>query len=209
MKKKQTQKRTSLSERKAQRVVLGAVVIGALGALAIMVLVLPHNPGSQNGVGANGFSVHEIKGADLGIDKVVSKQDVQSALGGSAKSVEDVKKSGVISFNGNKGQTASYFFTSQKGTRIRIDVDLLSYKTKDAYDQDNVFGGTGSAGKINNLEVRYLPAATLGPEHEYALLVTKDLKSYKFSMSEPNDHIDVSELNAQEILKKIIAKSQL
>ena len=207
--KKTSSKRLSLAEKKAQKVILGAVVVAALGALAIMILVLPRNNSAQNGVGADGFSVFEIKGATLNVNNVASKDDIRSAFGDKAKSVGDVETSGVVSLNGSKGQTASYSFTSQKDTRGRVDIDVLEYKSKASYDNDNVFAGTGSAGKINNLDVRYLPAITLGPEHEYALLVTKDLKSYKVSMAQPNGHIDIDEVTAQDILKRIIEKAKL
>lgn len=210
MKKKHTKKTSRISEKNTRRLVLGVTIAGALGVLAVMVVVLPiRNSGMRSGVGADGFSVFEIKGADLGVKKVVDKKMVEDALGKQVKSVDDVVSSGVINFNGNKGQTASYDFTMPSGTKSRIDIDVLQYQSQAAYDSDHVFSGTGSAGKINGLEVRYLPAISIGGDREYALLVTKDLKSYKFSMSQPNDKREIREIEAHEALKQLISKAQL
>lgn len=210
MSKKQTKKTRRVSDKNARRVVLGATIAGALGILAVMVVVLPiKSGGTHSGVGADGFSVFEVRGADLGVGKAVQKQTVQDALGSRAKSVKDVDNSGVINFNGNKGQTATYGFTTSGGVNSQIDIDVLQYKSQAAYDSDRVFDGTGAAGKINGLEVRYLPAMSIGPDREYALLVTKDLKSYKFSMSQPNGKVEIREYDAHKMLKQLITNAQL
>lgn len=209
MKKKQSKKRSKSGLNK-RNVVLGVVVTAALGALAIMVIFLANrNPGAQNGVGPDGFRVYEIKGADLGITSVVTKEDVVADLGGHAKSVKDVEKSGVISLNGNKGQTATYNFTTVGGHSASVYVDVLIYQSQNAYNSDNVFAGTGSAGTVNGMEIRFLPAVSLGKDREYALLVTKGLASYKFAMTQPNDKVEINEITAQDILKKLIAKAKL
>ena len=209
VKKNGRKKTTHADPKRTQRIVLGAVVVAALGALAVMVLVLPAKDSEQIGVGANGFSVFEKKGADLGVTKVTSKKVVADALGNNVKSVADVEKSGVISLNGNVGQTATYNFTLQNGATGWIDVDVLQYKSKEAYESDDVFKGTGAAGTINGREIRYMPASSIGKERIYALLVTEGLKSYKFAMSQPNANLQIKEYKAQDILKAIIAKSDL
>lgn len=200
---------TKLTSRNPKQIVLGAAIVAALGALAVMVLVLPKNQGSQTGVGADGYSVFEKKGADIGVTGIADKKVVVDALGNRAKSVDDVTKSGVISLNGNLGQTATYTFTTPTGTKSYIDIDLLKYQSKAAMDSDSLEKGTGSAGTVNGMEVRYLPAKTIGSEREYALLVAKDLKSYKFSMMQPSGKAEIREYKAWDILKAIIAKSSL
>lgn len=209
MKKKNGKKRSKIAINK-RNLVLGVVITAALGALAVMVIFLSNRgPGTQTGVGADGFSVFEIKGADLGITSVVSKQSVVNELGKHAKSVDDVDKSGVVSLNGNKGQTATYNFTTPSGARSSVYVDVLIYQSQSAYDADNVFAGTGSAGKVGDMEVRFLPAVSLGYDREYALLVSKGVKSYKFAMVQPNSKIEINEITAQDILKKLIAIANL
>lgn len=205
MQKKKTKKgaKSSLNRR---NLVVGGVLVAALGALAFMVITLPSRNGSDTV--SNGY-VFEIKGADLGIDKVVSKQEVAAELGTNAKSVNDVDKSGVLSFYGNKGQTATYNFTTVSGANASVYVDLMAYQSQSAYDDAKVFAGTGSAGKVGDLEVRFLPAVTLGYDREYALLVSKDLKSYKFAITQPSKKIEINELTAHEILKKLISKAEL
>lgn len=206
MAKKNTSK---LSTRSPKQIVLGVAIVAALGALAVMVVVLPKNQGSQPGVGADGYSVFEKKGADIGVVSVSEKSVVVAALGDRAKTVDDVTKSGVISLNGNLGQTATYTFTTPTGTKSYIDIDILKYQSQAAMDSDDLEKGTGSAGKVNNMDVRYLPAKTIGSEREYALLVSKDLKSYKFSMMQPSSKAEIREYKAWDILKAIIAKSDL
>lgn len=210
MVKKNTRKKAShVDPRRTQRIVLGAIAVAAIGAVVLMVIVFPTNGDDQSGVGADGFSVFEKKGADLGVTKVTAKNVVVEALGKNAKSVEDVEKSGVISINGNVGQTATYTFTLKDGSKATIDIDVLEYKSEDAYKSDDVFKGTGVAGKVDGREVRYIPASSIGKERIYALLVTKDLKSYKFAMAQPNTNVQIREYLAQDILKAIIDKSTL
>lgn len=210
MAKKSTRKKAVHQDSKrTQRVVLGLTAAAAIGAVAIMALVLPAKSDSPTGVGADGFSVFEKKGADLGVTKVASKETVSRALGKNVTSVAEVEKSGVISLNGNLGQTATYNFTLPNGSKGWIDIDILQYKSKQAYENDGVFKGTGVAGTIDGREVRYMPASSLGKDRIYALLVTKDLKSYKFAMSQPNAKVQIKEYKAQDILKEIIDNSAL
>ena len=207
--KKNRKKATHADPKRTQRVILGAVAAAAVGAVGLMILVFPTTNDSMSGVGSNGFSVFEKKGADLGIADVASKQVVKDALGKNTKGVNDVEKSGVISLNGSLGQTATYPFVLKDGSSATIDIDVLQYKDKETYESDNVFKGTGLAGKINGREVRYIPASSIGKNRTYALLVTKDLKSYKFEMAQPNAKVLIKEYLAQDILKAIIAKSDL
>lgn len=208
MAKKNTRKKAPHTDpKRVQRTVLAVIIVAAIGALAIMVLVLPTRDTATTSSG--GFSVFEKKGADIGIANVTSKQAVVNALGKSVKSVSDVDTSGVLSFNGSLGQTATYHFTMPDGTVGWIDVDVMQYKDQETYDGNNVLSGTGSAGKINDREVRYIPAASIGKERVYSLLVSKDLKSYKFAMSQPSNKIQIKEYKAQDILKEIIKNSQL
>lgn len=210
MAKQRTRKKTVHTDSKrTQRLVLGAIAVAAIGAITVMALVVNREDSASVGVGADGFSVFEKKGADLGITAVTSKSVVEQALGAHVKSVADVEKSGVLSLNGNVGQTATYNFTLPDGAKGWIDVDVLQYKSKDAYESDNVFKRTGHAGTIDGREVRYMPATSLGMERVYALLVTKDLKSYKFAMSQPNAKVQIKEYKAHDILKEIIDKSSL
>ncbi|MFZ1360804.1 MAG: hypothetical protein WAS27_02145 [Candidatus Saccharimonadales bacterium] len=195
--------------KKKEIVLLTAMVAVAFGVLMLMAFSLLSKKESAIGVGADGFSVFEKPGSDLGITKVVSKQDTVAALGKSAKAVDTVEKSGVMSFNGRLGQTATFPFTLPNGNKATVDVDVLTYKDKEAYDNDNVLNGTGPAGSVDGNEVRYMPAVSIGTERVYALLVTKDLKSYRFSISQPNSSAYIKEFRAQDILKQIISKSNL
>lgn len=193
--------------KKTAIVLLAAV---ALLSIAVILYFSPlRTPGAKNGVGANGFSVFEIKGANLGIADVAKKDIVVKELGSYVKSVDDVESSGVLNFNGNKGQTATYYIETKDGTQGSVYVDLLEYKSDAALKADNLTKGTADGGKVQDLPVRYMHAATIANEREYALLITKGLKSYKFAMTQPFRNITINEVTALGLLKKIAEKSSL
>lgn len=187
----------------------GVVALGALGYTIINMPIL--NPGSTPGVGADGYSVSEIKGADLGIADVAKKPLVEQELQAVAGRIGNVNKSGVINMNGNKGQTATYYFESKsdKSVKYSFYVDVMQYKSEAAYNSAAVFKGTGDAGMVAGLAARYLPAATIAGEREYALLVTKDLNSYKFAITQPAKKLTITEPTAQAIVKKIAEQADL
>jgi hypothetical protein len=193
-----------------KKVVIILMAVVALGVLVVNINGFPlKNQGSQYGVGADGYNVHEIKGADLGIAKVVDKSTVESAFGSLVKSVDDVDVSGVISLNGNKGQTGTFYIQTKAGSQGSFYVDVMEYKSQKAYDTDNIFADTADAGKVNGLQARTMPAFTIANEREYALLVTKGLKSYKFALTQPYKNVTIDEVTAQTVLKKIAAKANL
>lgn len=190
-----------------------AIVILAIVALicitAIVYFSPLRNPGAKTGVGANGFSVFEIKGANLGIADVAKKDLVVKELGDLVKSVDDVQSSGVLSFNGNKGQTATYYIQTKAGTQGSVYVDVMEYKSQAAIKADDLDKGTADGGKAQNLPVRFMHAATIANEREYALLITKGTKSYKFAMTQPYQNITIDEVTALNTLKRIAEKSSL
>lgn len=189
---------------------IGLLALVAFAGLIAVIQGFPdRGPGAQSGVGADGFSVYEIEGADLGVANVVSKSIVEGELKNLVKQVDDVEKSGVISYNGNKGQTATYYLTTNDNLLGSFYVDVMEYKSQKAYDDDNVFENTADAGKINGNEARYMKAATIANEREYALLVTKGLKSYKFALTQPFKNVKINETTAQAALKRIAEKAEL
>lgn len=209
MAKKKTSKKTRKISPKSQRIVLGGTIVAALGVLAVMVLVLPTRDSQPVGVGADGFSAFVDRGKDLGVTNIASKETVDRALGNNAKSVENVEKSDVFNLNGALGQTATYPITLPDDSKGTVTIDQWNYNSKDAFDQANVFKGTGVAGTIDGREVRYVPAISLGGERTYTLLTTEGTTVYRFIMTQPSDNIQIREFKAQDILKAIIAKSNL
>ena len=197
--------------KKQQRTALLLTGLGVFGVVAIGLIIWTgfFNKGAQYGFGADGFNVSELSGADLGIANVVGKRTVTTEVGSLAKSVDDADVSHVLNLNGNKGQTSTFNFVSQAGTSCSFYVDVLNYKSQAAYDADNVFNGTGDAGMVGQSPARYMPAATVGFDREYALLVTKGTKSYKFAITQPQSNITISEVTAQDALKRIAEKANL
>lgn len=187
------------------------LILGLIGLAGLIVVINGFNgrgPGANNGVGADGFSVYEMKGADLGIADVVKKPIVMSELGSLVKQVDEVDKSGVVNYDGNKGQTATYYLVTKHDTQGSFYVDVMEYPSQKAYDEADVFNATADAGKVQNLPARYMKAMTIANEREYALLVTKGTKSYKFAFTQPFNNVKLDETTMQAALKRIAEKAQ-
>lgn len=188
------------------------VLLGLIGLAGLIVIINGFNsrsPGANSGVGADGFSVYQMPGADLGIVNVVKKPVVVSEFGDLVKQVDEVDKSGVVNYNGSKGQTATYYLVTKHDTQGSFYVDVMEYPTQKAYDEADVFNNTADAGKVQNLPARYMKAITIANEREYALLVSKGTKSYKFAFTQPFNKIKFDETTIQAILKRIAEKAQM
>ena len=186
------------------------LAIVAFASLALVIKLFPdRGQGSKDGVGADGFSVFVIDGADLGITDVVKKPVVEAELGSQTKSIDDVQKTKVISYNGDKGQTATYYLTTKNGMRGSFYVDVMEYKSQAAYNDADTSKNTTDAGKINGNEARYMKAAIIANELEYALLVTKDTKSYKFALTQSIKNAQIDESTARAALINIARQASL
>lgn len=198
--------------RHAQTAILPLFIVIGLGVIAATVLAIvlvPRiNPGSQRGVGANGFHAYVEEGGDLGVGKMVSKQIIADVLGKKAKSVSDVKVSKVFNLNENKAQTATYEFIRSDGVKSSVYVDLMRFKNQSDYGAAAVTANTLNAGMVNGRQAYYMHAQTLGSSREYRLLVLDGLKVYKFVMVQPFGNIKISEVSAMAALKKIAEKAQ-
>ncbi len=210
MAKKKTTKKSKVASKRSQYLVLAVIAVVSVAILAGLAAWLGNDNNAKTpGVGADGFRVTEEKGANLGVANVANKEIVASALGNLVKNVTDAETSGVLNMNGNLGQTATYNFELPDGSKAWIDIDVTQYKTEDTLKAANVFQGTGHAATINGRDVRYAPASTLGKERLYPLLVVQDNKFYRFVFTQPAAKVQIKEYKAQDILKAIIAKSNL
>lgn len=188
---------------------IGLLCVVAFAALFLVIRGFPERTGSQDGVGADGFQVYEMEGIDLGIVDVAKKETVAAELASLTKSIDDVQKSTVVNYNGNRAQTATYYLVTKDNARGSFYVDVMEFKDKKAYDDADVFVETADAGKIQGNEARYMRAATIANEREYALLVTKGTKSYKFAFTQAIDNVTIDEPTALAALKKIAEQSSL
>jgi len=198
-----------LSRRKRAAILTAMIVVGAVAVvLAIVaIIVTPKvNPGAQRGVGATGFQAYAEDNSDLGMAKIVSKENVAAVLGDKAKVISNVDVSKVINVDGNRGQTATYNFVRSDGARANIYIDLMIFKNQTTFDAANVTNNTIKGGTINGLQAYYLHAQTLGSEREYRLMVIKGTNVYKFVFVQPYRNITVSEVAALATLKKLAAK---
>ena len=197
---------TSASRRqRAQYVAVGAMVVIALGALAAIIL-FTERPQSTTPQGA----AYQERNKDLGVAKVVSKQDVIDAFGSSAKEVKDVSTSGVLNYNGNRGQTATYAFTLPSGAQhASINIDVMRYASKEVFDAAMLLNGGGDLGEVAGHAVKYLPAVALSGDRQYIVLFANGTDIYKLTLVQPTVKPEILEYQAQDIMKKLIEKAQL
>lgn len=177
---------------------------GAVILAIITIIVMPKvNPGAQRGVGANGFQAYVEQNGDLGIAKLVTKDEVAKALGDKAKSVDGAQVSKVMNIDGSRGQTATYSFVRTDGKKSSLYVDLMFFKNQPTLDAAHVTTATAKAGTISGRQAYYLHAQTLGSDREYRLMVVDGLKVYKFVIVQPRTSIAISEVSALASLKKL------
>lgn len=203
--------RTPLTKRQRAALLFVMVIVGTLAIVAavIAIIAIPRVDTSQRGVGANGFRAYVDKGADLGIGKVVSKDDVVAVLGTKARSVEDADVSTVFNLNGDRGQTVTFDFTRADGKSASLYVDVMQFKSSASLKAARIYTETAKAGSVQNLQAYYMHAQTLGSLREYRLMVVNDLKAYKFVIDQPSNNITISEVSAVAALLKLAQKAHL
>lgn len=189
--------------------IIPAMVIVGTGAVVWSVWTVLNRASTENTNNVAGTNAFIEEDADLGVAKVITKQDVADALGKRAKSVKDVDVSKVFNYNGNRGQTATYVFTRDDGIESSIYVDTMQFKSKAELKGARIYTSTGDAGKINNHPAYYLVAQTLGAIREYRLMIVDDLKIYKFVMEQPVSNISIGETTAVAALLRVARKANL
>ena len=202
----------ALSARARFTLLTGLTLIGG-GAIVIaiisIVLVPLVNPGSQKGVGADGFLAFVENGGTLSVVNAVTKQEVVDTLGNKAKSVSDAEVSKIFNIDGTRGQTVTYNFVRANGLKASLYIDLMHFGNLKTFESAGVTASTGDAGKINGHQAYYMHAQTFGSEREYRLMVINGLKVYKFVISQPYRTISINEVSALATLKKLAAKAEL
>jgi hypothetical protein len=199
--------------RRTRAIILPILIVVGTGAVVLAVLaiiVMPRvNPGAERGYGANGYHAFVEPDGNLGMAKVVSKDDVETILGNKAKVVSNVDVSKVFNLDGTRGQTATYDFVRSDGVKSSLYVDLMFFKNQQTLDDAHVTADTLKAGTINGYSAYYMHALTLGKDREYRLLVVNGLKVYKFVIAQPHRNVQISEVSALAALKKLAAKAHL
>lgn len=210
LKKRQSGKELGPKARIALLVVFTLIGAGAIIMAIISIVVVPLvNPGSQKGVGADGFQAFVEDGGSLSVVNAVNKQEVVETLGKKAKSVSDVEVSKIFNIDGTRGQTVTYNFIRSNGLKASLYIDLMHFNNLQTYESTGVTTATGDAGKINGHQAYYMHAQTFGSEREYRLMVINGLKVYKFVISQPYRTISINEVSALATLKRLAAKAEL
>lgn len=199
--------------KRARLVVLPIMILIAAGVIVFTILaivVMPLvNPGTQRGVGADGFKAYEESGTSVGAGNVITKEQVVAELGDRAKSVDDADVSNVFNLNGIRRQQATYDFVRADGAKANLYVDVTLFNNTASMRSANVLEATADAGKIQGHPAYYMRAFTFGSDREYRLLVVNGLKAYVFAISQPVRDIEIREVSALAVLKRLAAKAEL
>lgn len=167
------------------------------------------SPGTQPGVGADGFRAFAEDEGDIGIASAISKDQVISALGDSAISVGDAQASKVLNINGIRRQQVTFEFKLSSNATAELYVDKIIYTSEQALKKDGVYEATISAGTINDSPIYFRRALTLGKYREYSIMLVKDSTVYRFVIAQPNNSIIISEIDASAILKKVALSTKI
>lgn len=184
------------------------VVVGTIVAIA-RIIQGQASPGAQIGVGADGFRAYVEDTTNLGVDSLVSKDQVSAALGGEAKSVRPAEVSKVFNLNGNRGQTITFSFVRSDGTESFIHIDKRIYKDTSSIESDNVYRSSLQYGSINGKTVYVKRAQTIGGFREYHALIVNDTTVYRFVLAQPLRKITIKEVKAIDILKEIMTSARI
>ena len=210
-----TTARSALMISKKGRVtVIVAFTLMSIAAISLCVWTINNSmsdwkPGRQRGVGADGFQAYVEDKANLGVDTIVKKDQVTTALKNLASSVEDAKIAPVFTLNGNLGQTITFSFVRKDGVKSSVYVDKRVYKSKEALDDDHVYDATMESGKAKGHTIYFREAQTIGKDREYSLMVVDGKTVYRYVMSQTYNNISVTELTALVTLKKLAQVSNL
>lgn len=204
-----------LSERQVKTIVRPVFILMGITAVVLsiwsVVLLMQRNnaPGTQMGVGADGFQAFVEKNSNLDVEGIVTKEQVVSALGKKAKSVGDPQASEVFNYNGDRGQTLTFPFVRSDGIKANIYVDKRVYKSAQSMENDHIYVATATAGTVNGLPAHYKHAQTIDNAREYHMIVVNGQTLYRFVMAQPFKEVKISEIDSVAILKKIALKSDL
>lgn len=200
--------------RNAQIMVLASFSLIAVAAISLTLWSIVSStkdtkPGLQNGVGADGFQAFVEEKSNLGIELVVSKKQVVTALGRHAKSVYDGVKEKPFNLNGNRGQTITFYFVREDGVKSSLYVDKRMYKTAQALNDDRVYDATLKGGTAGGHPLYYRAAQTIGTDREYHLMVVNGTTVYRFVIAQPFTNITITEVPALAVLKKLAQEASL
>ena len=201
------------NNRRAQAAALPILLIMCTAVVIAVVLSVLNTPKAAEtslyGVGADGFQAYVETGTDIGAQSIASKALVTSALGNKAKSVADAQISQVFNFNGNRSQAATYSFVRADRAKSTLYIDKKIYKNTQAIDNDYIYIATAKAGTVNGHPAYYRAAQTIGGNREYHIMIVNGLTAYRFVIAQPASNVTISEIDADAMLKKLAAKSQL
>lgn len=189
--------------------VMALIAISVIVLAFVAIMVMPSVRDAHRGIGADGFHAGIERGADLGVGKLVSKQDIVDTLGGKAESVGSADISKVFNLNGIRGQTLTYDFEGSDGIKNSLYIDKKEFDSTSTLNSANILANTTSAGKVGEFNAYFMHAVTFGSDREYYLLATKDLKAYLFALVQPSRHITISEVSAVAVLKRLALKTNL
>lgn len=186
-----------------QKKIMILVAAGVLAVLVIIGVVV----GMMMGRGTNPSDIASVdKDKHLGVDKVLSKDEVNKALGDLGKDAKGPELSGTLKTQQLRGETATYEFTTLEGKRALVDIEVRIFKDKEELQKSKPFEGT-QAEKPSGIkadDARYLTPRSVSADDRVALIATKGNKTFKFGVEQnANDGVSINQLAAKRIVLRL------
>lgn len=182
------------------------LVLVAIGVVAVIVIVgvfvgMSLNRSQQD---ADIVSVDESK--HLGVDKILSIEDVNKALGDLGKDAQQPKLSGTLNTPELRGETASYEFTTLQDKKAVIDVEVRIYTSAEELQKSEPFKEVEGEelGGIDVDAARYFLPRLVSADDRVAIIATKDNKIYTFRLEQnANDGVSINQLAAKRVVLRL------
>lgn len=142
----------------------------------------------------------------LGVDRVVSVDDVKKALGDLGRDPKEPALSGTLTTPELRGETASYSFTTLEGKQAVIDVEARIFTSVTERDKSQPFKNTDSE-ELTGIaadKARYLLTRSISADERVALVATKGAVVYIFRVEQnANEGVDINQPAAKRIVLRL------
>lgn len=186
-------------QRKKSLIIGGLVVLFvAIAGIAIGVSLLPEQ-NDQSPISVDN-SEH------VGVDKVLTRQQVEKALGDLGTDAQGPELSGTLRTPELRGETASYVFTTVEGKKAIVDVEARIYSSKESLEKSEPFKDTSNE-QIADLGVdkaRYLLPRSFSADDRVGLVATKNQTAYVFRVEQnANEGVSINQVAAKRIVLRL------
>lgn len=182
---------------------LTLAVIGVVALIVIVGVVVGMN---LNRASRDTDLVSVDEGKHIGVDKVLSKEQVNKALGDLGKDAKQPTLSGTLNTPELRGETASYEFTTLEGKRAVIDIEARIYPNKEELQKSEPFkeAETETLGGVDADEAHYFLPRLVSADDRVAVIATKDNKIFTFRLEQnANEGISINQMAAKRVVLRL------